>query len=262
MNFALASDLHLEFKEVDIKKVDSDTLVLAGDICVAARIGKDSVDGKRIQDFFEDVTTKYRNVVYVAGNHEYYHGKLHKTDDILAEFATRFPNLHYLQNDWVEIDGVPFTGATLWTDVNKGCPVTQSTLMSNMGDYRLITNDARGYTKLRPTHTLGIHANTKKFFDSKLKSFWNRMCVVITHHAPSSMSIDPHYVGDHYMNGGYASDLSEFILDNTNIAVWCHGHIHAPMDYRIGGSRVVSNPRGYYGYEHSSLEFTPKLIEI
>jgi hypothetical protein len=51
------------------------------------------------------------------------------------------------------------------------------------------------------------------------------------------------------MNGGYASDLSEDILDNENIRVWVHGHMHDPVDYKIGETRVLANPRGYVPYE-------------
>ena len=28
-------------------------------------------------------------------------------------------------------------------------------------------------------------------------------------------------------------------------AVWIHGHTHTSFDYRIQGTRVVCNPRGY-----------------
>jgi hypothetical protein len=51
------------------------------------------------------------------------------------------------------------------------------------------------------------------------------------------------------MNGGYASSLDEFILDNPNIKVWVHGHMHDPNNYVIGDTRVLSNPRGYLPWE-------------
>jgi hypothetical protein len=81
--------------------------------------------------------------------------------------------------------------------------------------------------------------------------------VVVTHHAPSKASIKPRYQGDHLMNGGYSSDLSEFILDNPQIKVWTHGHTHDHFDYMIGSTRILCNPRGYAGYEERSQEFDP-----
>jgi hypothetical protein len=63
------------------------------------------------------------------------------------------------------------------------------------------------------------------------------------------------------MNGGYASDLSEFVLDHENIKVWVHGHMHDPVDYVIGGTRVVSNPRGYTPWEGD--QFVPgQYVEV
>ena len=48
------------------------------------------------------------------------------------------------------------------------------------------------------------------------------------------------------MNGGYASELSDYILDHPQIKVWCHGHIHYAFDYMIGDTRIVCNPYGYH----------------
>ena len=61
------------------------------------------------------------------------------------------------------------------------------------------------------------------------------------------------------MNGGYASDLSDLILDNPQIKFWTHGHIHTQFDYMIGTTRILCNPRGYAGYERRAQEFDPGL---
>jgi hypothetical protein len=71
------------------------------------------------------------------------------------------------------------------------------------------------------------------------------------------MSIDPTYKDDHHMNGAYYSDLSELILDNPQIKTWVHGHMHNQSDYMIGDTRVVTNPRGYMGYETIANTFDP-----
>ena len=64
------------------------------------------------------------------------------------------------------------------------------------------------------------------------------------------------------MNGGYASDLSDFILDHPQIKLWTHGHMHQCFDYMIGSTRVVCNPRGYEGYETDSHWNPQILLEI
>ena len=60
------------------------------------------------------------------------------------------------------------------------------------------------------------------------------------------------YLSETQMNGGFYSDLSEFILDNPQIVLWTHGHVHQFFDYMIGTTRIVCNPRGYEGYEPDS----------
>ena len=59
------------------------------------------------------------------------------------------------------------------------------------------------------------------------------------------------------MNGGYHNHLEELIMDNTQIKYWVHGHMHDPVDYTIGETRVLANPRGYAGYEHNAEIFNP-----
>jgi hypothetical protein len=135
-------------------------------------------------------------------------------------------------------------GGTLWTNCNNHDPVTMMTLQYGMNDYRVITNDERGFTKLRPVHTLERHAATVNYIRNHLAD----KTVVVTHHAPSFQSIAPEYAGEPELNGGYASDLTELMLDHPQIAYWCHGHMHAPFDYAVGDyARVLCNPRGYPG---------------
>lgn len=97
------------------------------------------------------------------------------------------------------------------------------------------------------THMLG--ENTQKF-------------VVVGHHAPSKASTHPRYKEDTLMNGAYSTDLSEFILDRPQIKLWVHGHTHDPFDYMIGSTRVVCNPRGYFGHERQADLFELKYMEI
>ena len=86
--------------------------------------------------------------------------------------------------------------------------------------------------------------------------------VVVTHHAPSPISIAECYKHDTLMNGAFASDLSEFILDRPQIKMWTHGHMHNVSDYMVGDTRVVCNPRGYVGHEQRAKEFKLRYLEI
>ena len=267
----LVSDLHLEFGYQELP--GGEVLVLAGDVAEARSIHKHHHATKLLSDapnhqfrcseFFAHECKKYDKVFYVMGNHEHYHGKLQETYDTLKYMMPK--NVTLLENEAVEYNGVMFVGATLWTDLNRGNPITEYEVGSYINDYRVITHhDARKntYHKLRPAYTRTVHGDTVRYFENLLAANPDRPFVVITHHAPSFESVHPRYRHDYHTNGGYASELSDFILKYENIKYWLHGHMHDPVDYMVGNTRVLSNPRGYHGHEDTS-RFDPNFtIEI
>ena len=91
---------------------------------------------------------------------------------------------------------------------------------------------------------------------------YDKKFVVVGHHTPSPFSVHPKYAHDTLMNGGYHTDLTEFILDRPQIKMWTHGHTHEQFDYMIGSTRVVCNPRGYAGYEGCADTFQLKYFEV
>ena len=257
MKISYMSDLHLEFGYQPLP--GGDVLILAGDICEARSYIKDHHSTRladaeagtyRYVDFFEKECAKYNRVLYVMGNHEHYHGRFDKTYE---ELKSRLPaNVTLLEKDCVEHNGVVFLGATLWTNCNNADSLTLWHLKSMMNDYRVVQNhykDRNIYHKLIPEVTFREHTKTMEWMRLMLSEHREKPVVVITHHAPSFKSVPPQYVHDKLMNGGYASELSEDILDNENIRYWIHGHMHDPVDYEIGSTRVLSNPRGYEGWD-------------
>ena len=262
MKIKLVSDLHLEFLDINIKNdQDYDVLILSGDILIindlhdhpeekyshlditALKWGQ--ARAQLFRDFLKRVSFQFPHVVYVAGNHEFYHGEFHRGVDHLREECAKFPNVYFLERDCQFINDVLFVGGTLWTDMNKGDPLTQHAISDMMNDFRVIRNDNHGYTKLRPAHVMDRHRKTVGYIQQIVDANKDKKCVVVGHHAPSYQSIAEQYKHDTLMNGGYASDLSEFILDRPQIKLWTHGHMHQTFDYMIGGTRVVCNPRGY-----------------
>lgn len=105
---------------------------------------------------------------------------------------------------------------------------------------------------------LNEHNKTLEYFNKEITS---GKVVVVTHHAPSSLSIADEYKGDELMNGGYYSDLTKFIEDRPSIKVFIHGHTHTKFDYTIGNTRILCNPRGYKG-EKSFSEFKLDYVTI
>lgn len=276
MKIAIASDLHLEMGDINLQNIDSaDVLILAGDIMVAqdlhdhpepqvpyppsviSILGSRQRKAQEYRDFIKRVSFQFPHVVVIAGNHEFYHGKwLGSIDTLRAEYS-KYPNIHYLERDVFSIDDVMFVGGTLWTNFNKADPITLHAVRDMMNDYRMIRHDGLGYTKLRPAHALGRFRETFEYFKLMVGDNKDKKIVVVSHMAPSFLSVHEMYKHEHVMNGAYYSDLSEFILDNPQIKLWTHGHMHNFSDYQIGDTRVVCNPRGYVGHDRPSQDVDP-----
>ena len=267
MKIKLVSDLHLEFSDINIQNTDNcDVLILGGDICVAqdlhdhpelvnssdqaaiaagTGLGRRQQSAQRYRDFFKRCSFQFPHVIYIAGNHEFYNGKFYAGIDYLREECAKYPNVYFLENDTKIIDDVTFVGATLWTDMNKGDPLTMHAIEGMMNDFRIIRNDKRSFAPMSARDVADRHARTLAYFRSVLAEQHDRKFVVVGHHTPSFQSAHPMYAHETLMNGGYHSDLSEFILNHPQIKLWTHGHTHHPFDYKIGETRIVCNPRGY-----------------
>lgn len=282
MKIALCSDLHLEFEDINLKNTEgAEVLILSGDIMIAedlhnhpemdygmyssvnlADLGRRQQTALRFRDFLKRCSFEFPHVVYVAGNHEFYHGRWKESLTHLREECDKLPNVYFLERDVKVINEVSFIGATLWTDCNKSDPLTLHALGDMMNDYRVIRNDELGYTKLRPAHGMYRHQQTVSYLKQVLPDMKDKKVVFVGHHGPSPLSTHPRYVNDTLMNGGYRSDLSELILDNPQIVLWTHGHMHDPFDYMIGTTRVVCNPRGYAGHDPQADVFELKFLDI
>lgn len=274
MKIQLASDLHLEFADVNIKNdTGADVLILSGDILVADDLRNQPVNlawgdfpdegfgrakrAMRYRDFFQRVSFQFPHVIYVMGNHEHYHGKFDKSADIIRETIgyLNIHNIYLLDRDTKEIDGVYFVGGTMWTDCNNSDAMTLYHLEQCMNDFRVIRIAGENFKKFLPKRTVTEFTKTRDYFKSVIENLpTDSRVVVCSHHAPSHLSIHEYYKHDTLMNGGYATDMSEFILDRPKIKVWTHGHMHNNFDYMIGDTRVVCNPHGYPG-ENPNFDF-------
>jgi DNA repair exonuclease SbcCD nuclease subunit len=225
-------------------------------------LGRRQEAALRFRDFLSRCSFQFPHVIYIAGNHEFYHGKWVASLQHLRDECARYPNVYFLENDIKVINEVSFIGATLWTDCNKGDPLTLHALTDMMNDFRIIRNDEHGYTKLRPAHIMHRHHQTMSYLKAVLPDMKDKKVVFVGHHTPSHQSVHERYKNDFLMNGGYHSDLSEFILDHPEIVLWTHGHTHEPFDYMIGTTRVFANPRGYGGHDPQADLFELKYLDI
>jgi predicted MPP superfamily phosphohydrolase len=154
----LLSDLHLEFADLrqPLAIPDADVCVVAGDLCRAVANG---------------VYWLAKNVahampcIYVAGNHEYYKGSIKEGLEDGRNAAAGFPNVHFLENDFVVIDGVRFLGATLWTDFRiEGHPeVAMFHARERMNDYKLVAKQRNLWQRFVPETAYRMHQESRLF---------------------------------------------------------------------------------------------------
>ena len=238
MKIHILCDLHVEFGNFVPPVVGADVVVLAGDV---------HVKNRGLQWIFDQ---KFEiPVLYVLGNHEFYHDKFPGLIDKLKR-DVKGTNIHVLENDSVEIGGHRFFGCTLWSDMELfGDPSVASFFAAeSMNDYRLIRHSkaARG---LQPSDTVSKHSESVKKLTKFLEAGDPERSVVVTHHAPSIQSIANRYRKDH-LSAAFASNMENFILEHQP-RLWIHGHTHESFDYEIGKTRVVCNPRGYASIEEN-----------
>jgi predicted phosphodiesterase len=279
MKVALASDIHLEFGTIELHNTeDADVLILSGDIIVANDLRDwDSYDvmGENVRSqeyhkFFQQVALEFKDVIYIMGNHEHYHGDYAYTHRHLSQKLSYIKNLHILDNQIVALGDVVFFGGTLWTDMNKGDPETMLTIRGVMNDFRIVDNSRHTRivggkhinARLMPGDVVKEHNAFLLTLKDQLEIHNDQKFVVVGHHAPSKLSTHPRYKDEVILNGAYSSDLSEFILDNPRIRLWTHGHTHEPFDYTIGETRICCNPRGYIGHEQRASEFALQYIDV
>ena len=288
MKIAVCSDLHLEFGDINLQNTENaDVLILGGDICVAADIGKpdpnnfmEGARSNRITDFFKRCSFQFPHVVYIMGNHEHYHGDFATSGNKLKSMleSNMLSNVYLLDKEMKEINDVTFIGGTLWTDMNGENEMTMNHVSRRMNDFQICKNSLRkvsyrtfeeGKAKfhereayLSPSDAVEDHKKMLGYVRTIIEGKFDQKFVVVGHHAPSKLSTHARYKHDTLMNGAYSSSLDDFIMDHPQIKLWTHGHTHEDFDYMLGTTRIVCNPRGYINYEERADSFTLKVVEV
>ncbi len=242
MRIRVLSDLHCElwpFKPPELAdpaapkgKDLQDVVVLAGDIHHAEKAvlwARENFAGTP--------------VVQIQGNHESY-GSLWSRASLRMRNAAKGSNVFYLDNDEAVIQGVRFLGCTLWTDFdlfggeeNRAHAI--ATAKRCMTDFSVIFYGTTGF--FTPEQSVLLHQVSVAWLARKLEEPFDGPTVVVTHHAPHFGSVAPQHRNS-ILTAAFASDLSRLM---GKAALWLHGHMHNASDYRVGGTRIVCNPRGY-----------------
>lgn len=261
MKIDYQSDLHLEFGGPELDLGTGDVLVLAGDILTARNLDVHPSSPKRqfYSKFIDRASKHYEHVIWVAGNHEHYGHSIDKTPRDIKAFSP--PNVHYLEREEIVIGDWIFLGTTLWTSLRNNDPMVAWDLTRYMHDFKSITINQG---KFLPSKWWNEYCISFKWLCEKTVEYSDKKICVITHHAPSFQSIADMYRTDtnKNINYGYFTPLDYYIEEHPQIKFWIHGHTHTSSDYMVGSTRVLCNPRGYFGTNDLNPEFnlTPGLI--
>lgn len=256
MKLLVYSDLHLDLCPLKLQ-LDPDFLKTIDVVVLAGDITEGTKGLPWARETFPD-----KAIVYVDGNHEFYGQNWDKHIDAMRLLA-REREIHYLENDAVVIGGVRFLGCALWTDFAlhgiDSKLEAMSTARQRMNDYKRIKISPQPEMywqrkhRLFPAMAARRHQESRLWLEEQLSQCDPQNTVVVTHHAPHLRSIPEDFAG-HPLSPCYASDLDALM---GRASTWIHGHIHDSVDYRVRGTRIVSNPRGYKlgGGGMENLEF-------
>ncbi|NTU60084.1 MAG: hypothetical protein HGA98_03380 [Deltaproteobacteria bacterium] len=249
MKLHVLSDLHLEYRRpLDVAHVDADVVILAGDIDV----GTEGVPWA--------ARTFGKEVVYVPGNHEFYHHDVHTLLPKLKAEARKTGHVHVLSDEAWVFRGVRFLGATLWTDFALFGPEMkhQAAIHAEkaMSDFRVIRS---GWRRLTVAEWVAWHEKSLLWLTRALDEPFPGPTVVVTHHLPSRRSVVPRHAGD-LLSAAFGTDL-DHLLARKRVDLWVHGHTHDSLRYTAGRTEVVCNPRGYplLTGQWENPEFRPDL---
>jgi 3',5'-cyclic AMP phosphodiesterase CpdA len=209
-------------------------------------------------DTFRDLPT-----IYVAGNHEFYRHNLTVLLRTMADTAAATKSLHFLENGAAQFEfrdrKLRVLGATLWTDysIYDGAPAADamSLAAATMYDHLRIAYGEEGI--FQPADALALHRKSRAWLENELSRGFPGTTIVATHHAPSPRSIEPRFQGDR-LSPAFGSDL-EPLMSAHDLPLWLHGHTHYNVDYRIGGTRVVTHQ---WGYPQEGPPLGVKILEI
>ena len=216
------SDIHLEFfenEEFPKYARNNPILILAGDI---GNTGNTS-----LLNFLAYCSKTWETVLYVPGNHEYYvRQTMEEIDKGITEMIKQFPNIFYLNNKSVVINGIKYVGSTYWSK-----PIDWTMI----NDFRCIyvSKQRSGqYNKITTKIMGSLHDRDLAFLERENGD------VIITHFPPMKKCLRESDNLSYFVNN---TDMSRF----KNVKTWISGHTHQSYDFLDNGVRFVSNQIGY-----------------
>jgi Icc-related predicted phosphoesterase len=257
------SDLHL--RQTDAMHLLMPFGIPEADVCL---LGGDVTEGfANAMHWAGNIIAQKMRVVMVHGNHDVYRSSIDRANSESKMLARAYPNIHFLENDEIVIDGVRFVGATLWTDYRLpvGGRYTNKTVEERLKEiFHVVPRELVDFGEIHRSderqegetgfitiqELIRRHEESRAYIDQTLATPFDGKTVVLTHHAPLGRSIHPSFDGE-ITNAAFASDLSDLIARGKP-AAWVHGHVHHFLDYVEADTRIICNAKGHSGQRNPS----------
>ena len=264
MKIAICSDIHLEFSDINLQNTENaDVLILGGDICVAADLGRPDPHGfmegarsNRIVDFFKRCSFQFPHVIYIMGNHEHYHGDFATSGNKLKSMleSNMLSNVYLLDKESKMIDDVTFIGGTLWTDMNKEDEMTLLHIRGMMNDFRCVKNSNRMVTRRVPLYKKdanGEYIHQKIGEINSLIEDGYKMKEEVSTFCPEDAVVD------HKQMLGYIQTMIEGKFDQKFVVVGHHAPSRSSTHPRYAGEQLMNG-----GYSSSLDEYIMEHPQI
>lgn len=233
----LLSDLHIEGFPFQYEDHDEDVVVLAGDIHTRNRLHE-----------LLDQIPRHKDVIFVAGNHEYYHMVFEDVKRYFRDLEAKYSNFTFLDNERADVYGIPVYGGTMFTDFQltgaADAFFAEHCARDGINDFHAIKCNGEHYEP-REWRTADHVREFTKYVDG-LNAFLLHtegapFRIVISHFMPTEQCTAPQFVGS-VLNPYFTANMERYMGWD---GLWIAGHGHNPVDVMVGGTRVVMNPRGY-----------------
>lgn len=241
----LASDLHREFYHqenwdllMEQFKGQADVLVLAGDIVPLV-----SIDD--VRDTLGAFCDRYKHVIYLPGNHEFYDTDPNTAMVLLGAVENELYNLTVLKNNVHGVGDLIFYGGTMWF---PDLP-TNWRWKKQLNDFRYI----RRFEPWVYEQNRAFHAGLRGLGPNH---------IVVSHHLPSLRSSPERFrgMGLDSLNAFFVDANAEELISVGSPKLWLHGHTHTACDWMAGSTRVVCAP---FGYPFEMTDFPqPVILEV
>lgn len=193
--------------------------------------------------FLEEQTSRYKTVLLVLGNHEFFGMNYEDGIDAAIRLAQepslsgRLVLLHQARWDSPSSE-TTILGCTLWSSISDDA---RDAVRAKVGDYKHIAEWT--VDEHNSAHEQDL-AWLQQEVASIAKEAQQRQLVIATHHAPSLQDTShPQHVANPW-TCSFATDLIS--THNWNgVKAWIFGHTHYCTDTNQNGIRVVANQRGY-----------------